>query len=93
MAIQVPSQALTLLWFSWALTDHNKQEPFRSYKKVRAVLQIQSSKMGKLDDVPMRLKIKTGVSECKKIKILCTDANSNICKEELPVITYVKHAQ
>ena len=38
-----------------------KQEPSWDYKKAKAVSQQQSSKMGKLDDAPMRFEVEEGV--------------------------------
>ena len=37
-----------------------KQEPSWDYKKAKAVSQQQASKMGKLDDVPMRFQVEEG---------------------------------
>ena len=60
-----------------------KQEPFWSYKKARAVSRQQSNKMGKLDNVPMCFEVKEGVDGCRMIKVLCTEANGNVCRKEL----------
>ena len=35
----------------------------------------------------MRFDIKEGVANCKTIKVLCEDADGNVCKEELPIFT------
>ena len=35
----------------------------------------------------MRFEIEEGVVDCKTIKVLCKDANGNICKEKLPIFT------
>ena len=35
----------------------------------------------------MRFKIEEGAADCKMIKVSCEDADGNICKEELPIIT------
>ena len=32
----------------------------------------------------MRFEIKEGVTDCKTIKVSCSDADDNVCKEEVP---------
>ena len=46
-----------------------------------------NNKMSKSDDVPMRFEVEEGVDDCRMIKALCTDANGNVCKEQLPIFT------
>ena len=41
----------------------------------------------KMEDAPMRFKIEEGVVDCKTIKVSCSDADGNLCKEELPIFT------
>ena len=40
-----------------------------------------------MEDAAMRFEIEEGVVDCKTIKVLCKDANGNICKEKLPIFT------
>ena len=35
----------------------------------------------------MRFEIEEGVVDCKTIKVSCSDADGNVCKEELPIFT------
>ena len=41
----------------------------------------------KIEDAPMRFEIEEGVVNCKTIKVSCSDADDNVCKEELPLFT------
>ena len=41
----------------------------------------------KMEDAPMRFEIEEGVVDCKTIKVSCSDADGNVCKEELPIFT------
>ena len=40
----------------------------------------------KMEDT-MRFKIEEGVVNCRAIKVTCSDANGNVCKNELPIFT------
>ena len=35
----------------------------------------------------MRFEIEEGVTDCKTIKVSCSDADGNVCKKELPIFT------
>ena len=43
------------------------------------------SKM-EVEDAQMRFDIKEGVTDCKTIKVLCSNADDNVCKEELTIL-------
>ena len=44
------------------------------------------SKM-EVEDASMRFDIEEGVTDCKTIKVLCSNADGNVCKEELPILS------
>ena len=46
-----------------------------------------TNSFSKMKDTVMRLEIEEGVINRKTRKVLCEDANGNVCKEELPFFT------
>ena len=54
----------------------------------RAIINKKTRKtLSKDKNAPMRFKIKEGVTDCKMIKVSCSDANGILCKEELSIFT------
>ena len=43
--------------------------------------------ISKMNDTPICYKVEEGVYSCQTIKVSCSDADSNVCKEELSIFT------
>ena len=46
-----------------------------------------TSTFSKTEDAPMRFDTEEGVTDFKMIKVSSSDADGNVCKEELPIFT------